>query len=102
MIVPSGKRRQMESQSYLWNEHEKQVDGIIEKMLHKAAELGVDPSAAAGITGQPTKPKTEPVRGPEQTGEIADAMNQSNGLPPKDIATKEPPAASAGTPSSGS
>ena len=84
MIVPAGKRRQMESQSYLWNEHEGQVDGIIENMLRKAAALDIAPSEAAGNLAAP-KPQVEPGGQPDtvpgQTNDIANAMDQSTTLP---------------------
>ena len=80
MIVPAGKRRQMESQSYLWNEHEGQVDGIIENMLRKAAALDIAPSEAAGELAAP-KPQVEPAETVPGQADVANAMDQSNTLP---------------------
>jgi len=86
MIVPSGQRRQMESQSYLWNEHDDQVESIIESMLRKAAALDIDPNAAADTMTTP-KPQVQPdstgAEVPGKANDVADALNQSNGLVPE-------------------
>ena len=82
MIVPSGNRRQMESQSYLYNEHDGQVESIIETMLRKAAALDIDPTDAVGELGT-QRPQAGPTRAPVDQSQVADAMDQSNSLPPK-------------------
>lgn len=76
-IVPSGNRKQMESQSYLWNEHDRQADGIIERMLRKSAALGIDPEKAIGDFSSPDQPAAST----PETNEISETMNQSNTLP---------------------
>ena len=85
MIVPSGQRRQMENQSYLWNDHDGQIDGIIEKMLQKAAALDIAPSEAAGELGPPQVQRGgQPNEMPGQTNDVANAMDQSTTLPQQD------------------
>ena len=87
-IVPSGNRRQMESQSYLYNYHDSATDSIIDRMLQKAAELDINPQDATSQLATPAIPERKPVREPGTATvnenaqlNVDDVMNDSNSLP---------------------
>ena len=86
-IVPSGNRRQMESQSYLYNYHDSATDSIIDRMLQKAAELDINPQDATSQLATPAIPErgsrgsdTATVNENPQPN-VDDVMNDSNSLP---------------------
>ena len=75
MIIPAGHKRQMEKQTYLWNEK----NDIIERMLRKAAVLDIAEDNAVNELASP--PEQKPVMPDQERQNINDAMNGSNGLP---------------------
>jgi len=84
MIVPSGHRRQMESQEYIYNAHDDAADDILERMLRKAAALGIgQDDAVEEFAGQP-QPQLAPVPEEGQNEDINKAVDTgtlSNNLP---------------------